>query len=69
MKRRSLSVRAWRARRRAAGLRSISLWLDEATYSRLQAMAQREQTSPAHIVTRALISLESGGGVKPFPFR
>jgi hypothetical protein len=66
MKRRSLSVRAWRA----AGLRSISLWLDEATYSRLQAMAQREQVSPAVIVTQALRAIEPGAApVKPFPFR
>jgi hypothetical protein len=69
MKKRSLGVRAWRARRREEGLKPISLWLDAQTYNRLQAMAQREQVSPAHIVTRALVSLESGGGVKTFPFR
>jgi hypothetical protein len=41
-----------------------------ATYNRLQAMAQHEQTSPAHIVTQALRRLEPGGeGVKAFPFR
>ena len=69
MRKRSLVVKQWRGRKRAAGLRSISLWLDTQTYGRLQAMAQREQVSPAHIVTQALVSLESGGGVRPFPFR
>jgi hypothetical protein len=69
MRKRSLVVKQWRNRKRAAGLRLISLWLDAQTYGRLQAMAQREQVSPAHIVTRALVSLESGGGVRPFPFR
>jgi hypothetical protein len=69
MKKRSLRVKEWRGRKRAQGLRPLSLWLDTATYGRLQAMAQHEQTSPAAIVTRALVSLESGGGVKPFPFR
>jgi hypothetical protein len=69
MKKRSLGVRAWRAHRREEGLKLLSLWLDAQTYNRLQAMAQREQVSPAHIVTRALVSLESGGGVKTFPFR
>jgi hypothetical protein len=69
MKKRSLRVKEWRGRKRAQGLRPLSLWLDTATYGRLQAMAQREQVSPAHIVTRALVSLESGGGVKTFPFR
>jgi hypothetical protein len=70
MKKRSLQVKQWRGRRRAEGLRPLSLWLDEATYSRLQTMAQREQVSPAHIVTLALRSLESGGaGIRTFPFR
>jgi hypothetical protein len=69
MRKRSLVVKQWRGRKRAAGLRPISLWLDTQTYGRLQAMAEREQVSPAHIVTRALVSLESGGGVRPFPFR
>jgi hypothetical protein len=69
MKRRSLKVKQWRSRKREQGLRPLSLWLDVQTYGRLQAMAQREQTSPAHIVTLALVSLESGGGVKTFPFR
>jgi hypothetical protein len=33
-------------------------------------MAQREQTSPAAIVTQALRAIEPGGApVKPFPFR
>jgi hypothetical protein len=32
-------------------------------------MAQRKQTSPAHIVTQALRSLEPGAaGVRAFPF-
>jgi hypothetical protein len=69
MKKRSLKVKQWRECKRAQGLRPLSLWLDTQTYGRLQAMAEREQVSPAHIVTRALVSLESGGGVKTFPFR
>lgn len=70
MKKRSLGVRAWRARRREEGLRPLCLWLDAQTYNRLQAMTQREQVSPAHIVTQALRRLEPGSeGVKPFPFR
>jgi hypothetical protein len=70
MKKRSLRVKEWRGRKRAQGLRPLSLWLDTATYGRLQAMAQREQTSPAAIVTQALRRLEPGGeGVKTFPFR
>jgi hypothetical protein len=69
MKKRSLRVKEWRGRKRAQGLRPLSLWLDTATYGRLQAMAEREQVSPAHIITQALVSLESGGGVRPFPFR
>jgi hypothetical protein len=69
MKKRILLVKKWRSRKRAEGLRPVPMWLDTATYSRLQAMAQREQISPAHIVTRALVSLESDGGVKTFPFR
>jgi hypothetical protein len=51
MKKRSLRVKEWRGRKRAQGLRLLSLWLDTATYGRLQAMAQREQVSPAAIVT------------------
>lgn len=70
MKKRSLRVKEWRGRKRAQGLRPLSLWLDTATYGRLQAMAQREQTSPAAIVTQALRAIEPGGApVKPFPFR
>jgi hypothetical protein len=70
MKKRSLQVKQWRGRRREAGLRPLSVWLDTQTYNRLQAMAQREQVSPAHIVTQALRRLEPGGApVKPFPFR
>jgi hypothetical protein len=70
MRKRSLVVKQWRGRKRAAGLRPISLWLDTQTYGRLQAMAEREQVSPAHIVTQALRAIEPGGApVKPFPFR
>jgi hypothetical protein len=70
MKKRSLGVRAWRARRREEGLKPLSLWLDMATYNRLQAMAHAQQTSPAAIVTQALRAIEPGGApVKPFPFR
>jgi predicted DNA-binding ribbon-helix-helix protein len=69
MKKRSLVVKQWRSRKRAQGLRPLTLWLDTATYNRLQAMAQREQTTAAHLVTQAFHSLESGGGVRPFPFR
>jgi hypothetical protein len=45
MKKRSLRVKEWRGRKRAQGLRPLSLWLDTATYGRLQAMAEREQVS------------------------
>jgi hypothetical protein len=70
MKKRSLRVKEWRGRKRAQGLRPLSLWLDEATYSRLQARAQREQVSPAAIVTQALRAIEPGAvPIKPFPFR
>jgi hypothetical protein len=70
MKKHSPVVKQWRGRKRAAGLRPLSLWLDTSTYSRLQTMAQREQTSPTAIVTQALRRLESGSeGVKTFPFR
>jgi hypothetical protein len=70
MRKRSRQVAQWRSHKRAQGLRPLSLWLDTATYGRLQAMAQREQTSPAAIVTQALRAIEPGGApVKPFPFR
>jgi hypothetical protein len=70
MKKRSLRVKQWRGRRRAEGLRPLSLWLDTATYDRLQAMARAEQVSPAHIVTLALEKLEPGAtGVRAFPFK
>jgi hypothetical protein len=70
MKKRSLQVKQWRGRRREAGLRPLSVWIDAQTYNRLQAMAQREQVSPAAIVTQALRAIEPGGApVKPFPFR
>jgi hypothetical protein len=61
MKKRSLRVKEWRGRKRAQGLRPLSLWLDTATYGRLQAMAEREQVSPAAIVTQALRAIEPGG--------
>jgi hypothetical protein len=70
MKKRSLKVKQWRECKRAQELRPLSLWLDMQTYGRLQAMAEREQVSPAAIVTQALRAIEPGGApVKPFPFR
>jgi hypothetical protein len=61
VKKRSLKVKQWRSRKRAEGLRPLSLWLDTETYSQLRAMAHEQQTSPAHIMTLALRSLEPGG--------